>query len=804
MSAVWVRSIRDLRARWRAWLAIALMAGVAGGVVMAAAAGARRTDTAVSRFLVRAHAQNAFVGADPSLFPTIATLPQVRTAAALSRMLMADEAATAQATDVSTLAFMDTSIPNFPKPIVAAGRVFNPDNADEAIVNEQALKRHIFTLGQRVTLTGFTPDQLDQALSGANLKPKGPSATVTIVGAIKLTTDLTTSNPPPNVIYTGSDDLFLTPALYKRIGADVGQFAGLGLELKGGKAEEQAFEQAVNSLTHGQGFVEVGGGDDQQAAEEAQRATHTEAVALWLFTALAGGAALLVIGQSISRQIFVESGDSATLGAIGMTRPQIALVPLLHVLVSSVVGAVVAVAIAIALSPLAPLGLAREAEVDIGFHLDLPVVLIGVAGCIVLLVGRGVLPAWLASRAEASDALHKPIRAADALARAGLPATSVAGVRMALDPGRGRHAVPIRTAIAGSVLATMVLITAIAFGASLGHLADQPRLQGWTWDYAVGNPHARDDAKRAIPLLTRDPFIAGFSAETYGEVIANGRTHLFVVGLQKAKGNVGPPVLEGHVPDGPGEVALGTKALHAMKKRVGDHVLMADADGKHQFDMHIVGRGVIDPGIVNGQISLGDGAVMSLEDLRRFVPPQDSDEGAVNVFLIKLAPRADRRAAEASLQKDFPHTVLTPYAPAEVENLRRIDSLPSVLAGLLGLLAIATIAHALVTSVRRRRHDLAILKTLGFVRAQVRATVAWQASTLSLIASIIGLITGAIAGRWLWIFYAQRLGVRPEPAIPLLLLVVAIPSSIVLANVLAAFPARAAARTEAAVVLRTE
>jgi hypothetical protein len=52
MTAVWVRAIKELRARWRPWLAIAVMTGVAGGVVMAAAAGARRTDSAVPRPLL--------------------------------------------------------------------------------------------------------------------------------------------------------------------------------------------------------------------------------------------------------------------------------------------------------------------------------------------------------------------------------------------------------------------------------------------------------------------------------------------------------------------------------------------------------------------------------------------------------------------------------------------------------------------------------------------------------------------------------------------------------------------------------
>ena len=47
------------------------------------------------------------------------------------------------------------------------------------------------------------------------------------------------------------------------------------------------------------------------------------------------------------------------------------------------------------------------------------------------------------------------------------------------------------------------------------------------------------------------------------------------------------------------------------------------------------------------------------------------------------------------------------------------------------VLAVAALGHTLVSSIRRRRRDLATLKTLGFTRGQVSATVAWQATTFA-------------------------------------------------------------------------
>ena len=119
-------------------------------------------------------------------------------------------------------------------------------------------------------------------------------------------------------------------------------------------------------------------------------------------------------------------------------------------------------------------------------------------------------------------------------------------------------------------------------------------------------------------------------------------------------------------------------------------------------------------------------------------------------------------------------------------------------------MAVATLVHVLVTSVQKRRRDLAILKTLGFVRRQVRGTVAWQATSLTLVALAVGFPVGIAAGRWIWTAFAGSLGVVSAPAVRVLVLILAIPIAIVAANLIAALPARAAARTKPALVLRAE
>jgi putative ABC transport system permease protein len=139
-----------------------------------------------------------------------------------------------------------------------------------------------------------------------------------------------------------------------------------------------------------------------------------------------------------------------------------------------------------------------------------------------------------------------------------------------------------------------------------------------------------------------------------------------------------------------------------------------------------------------------------------------------------------------------------------VVSLASIAGVPVALSGLLALIAAGTLAHTLASSTRRRRRDLAIMKSLGFTRRQVRHAVAWQATTIAAVALLIGLPTGIAGGRWAWRVFAAQLGVLPEPAIPLTAILIAIPAALALANLIAAAPARAAARTQSAAVLRTE
>ncbi len=149
-------------------------------------------------------------------------------------------------------------------------------------------------------------------------------------------------------------------------------------------------------------------------------------------------------------------------------------------------------------------------------------------------------------------------------------------------------------------------------------------------------------------------------------------------------------------------------------------------------------------------------------------------------------------------------SVLPVQHPAQIANYRTMGATPALLAFSLAAGAIAALGLTLFASVRRRRHDLAVLKTIGFTQRQVAATVAWQASVAAGIGIAAGVPLGIALGRGLWTLFARQIYAVPEPTVPVGSVILLSLGTLVLVNLVAALPGRAAARTPTALALRAE
>jgi hypothetical protein len=496
-----------------------------------------------------------------------------------------------------------------------------------------------------------------------------------------------------------------------------------------------------------------------------------------------------------------------------MSPRQLLAVGVVRVAGIGLVGAAVAAGVGILLSPLTPTGLARVAEPHPGLAVDAIAVAAGAAAIAVLVVLAGAIPVWRAARARGTglgvlDAgERRPSALAELLARLGRAPSAVTGVRMAFEPGRGRTAVPVRTTMLGTTLGLFALAGAVSFGASLQHLTATPALSGWNWDALVGvdlngeAPSAESEAseREVIAFLSDDSRVQDYAVGTLPEVTVNGNRVLGIA-MESRKGTMTPSLAEGSLPDSMDEIALGSETMRSAGVGIGGIVRVRAWGEGATTAMRVVGR-VAMPNLFFSFARPGEGAAITLDWVRQV----DRESAGDLAEFVRFAPGVDGGKVIAELSRTTPFFFDLPLVQSQrVANLGDIRGIPIVLAGVVALLAAATLAHTLVTSVHRRRRDLAILKTIGFSRRQVSATVAWQATALAAIAVAIGIPLGAIAGRWGWNFFAGQLGVVQVAVVPIVAVLLIAPATLAVANVMAAIPGRLAARTRPAEALRSE
>jgi putative ABC transport system permease protein len=758
----------EFRCQWRAWLAATLLAGLAGGVLVGVAAGARRTDSAWPRYRSLYRVSDArvwgYTGASPSVLETVERLPMVAAGSireslgfgardARGRPIPGPPGPHGMTVFASTDGHDGVTVDRWK---LLSGRLPDSRRTSEALLDSRAARTFGVKPGDTIRLN----------LSDGPVRLK-------VVG-VAASTDPVAN--PDGVVR-------LTPAFYRSHGdADSYDYV-LDVRLKHGAADFQAFRSAVNSL--GAGLVD----DQSQRSSEIQVSIHGLAQAVWLGVGAGALLMFLLVTQSLARLSVAASPRYPTLRAIGMTSRQLIAIGIARAGAIALAAAALTVGVALALSPLAPIGYARELEPTPGFAVDSLVVGLGeVAVAVAVLLG-GSLVAWRAAdslrRAQPGEGSAR-VRAADALARWGLPAPATTGVRLALARPRGANAPSAGSALVGVTLAVSVIAAALTFSASLHHLFTTPTLFGQNWDYRVDAP---DSAK--IGRILSDRAISGLAiGDDKGTVLVNGR-QVGAWAAQALKGSIQPTIVAGRMPRRYGEIALGPKTMRALGVHMGQTVDVTGPGGPAR--MRLVGRVVL-PGSWHNP--LGEGATMTWAAFDGL-----ATQGGTVMFA-RIAPWANRARTLAMLERLF--GVPTPGLPTAVANFGGVNHMPIAVSGVLVAISLGALTLTLAGAVRRRRRYLAILKTLGFDRRQLLATVAWQATTLTAIGLLIGLPVGDAVGRWAWNLFADQLGVVPVAMTPVPLLMLLIPGAILLANLFAIVPARLAAGTRPALALRAE
>jgi hypothetical protein len=808
-----------------------LLIGVVGGLALAGIAGARRTDSSFATYLKSTNPSTVGLfsryddpglkldtGYNQPLANEIAKLPDVVRSTTsivfdgnigLSSVKGVHLNLTGGEEPPAIIGSLNGEYSSVDRVTIIAGRRANPRSSDEAIMNVQAAHVLGLHIGSTITIPIYTDFEVN---SPKSFKPFR-MLTVTMVGEFVASRDVVESD----IGSLGASAVIFSQGLTRQLAPKCSTGTETFLQLKGGSANaDKVLAEIYKFDPIAQHFpAEI----TTSFLPVAQQTISPEAVALGVFGAVAALAALLIGALMLGRLLRGGAEELEVLHALGARRSMLLAEEVVGALSAVVLGSLVAVLVATGLSPLSPLGPVRPIYPDRGVSFDWTV--LGV-GFVVVVVVLGSLTLFFAGREVRRVTDRRPSppwkRESGVLrstANSGLPIAAVTGIRFALEPGRGRAATPVRSAALGAVLAVVVLVATVTFGASLDSLVSHPPLYGWNWNYAMlsGFGGAEDlPGPQITKFLNADHYIHSWSGVNVVKSRLDGQDVPTVA--ERPGAPVQAPILSGHGLDKANQIVLGPVTLAALGKHVGETVTFSNGLSKPST-LTIVGT--LTMPTLGSNSGLGNGALVATSDFpTSLLNLQDSSIPGPNVILVRIRPGANPTAAYQSLAQIERKVNKIPQAqgsaggivkvlrPAEIVNFRSMGTTPTVLAAGLAIGAIAALGLTLIASVRRRRRELALLKALGFTQRQLAASIAWQASVASIIGCVVGIPLGIIAGRLLWNDFARSINAVPSPTVPALTVTLIGVGALLFANLVAAIPGRTAARTPTALVLRAE
>jgi hypothetical protein len=395
-----------------------------------------------------------------------------------------------------------------------------------------------------------------------------------------------------------------------------------------------------------------------------------------------------------------------------------------------------------------------------------------------------------------------------ATASVGAPVAVLVGTRFALEPGRGRSALPVRPALAGSIAGVLGVLAAFTFSAGVSDASANPARFGQTdqLDAFLGvNGRDFGPASNVLRALASSSDLVGVN-DTRSAVAQAGQVSISTYTYAPAAGKAMPIVLTaGRLPASPHQMVLAPTTASELHTGTGDSVSLSAGD--RPVMVTVSGIGFVPEGPHNGYDS---GAWVTPAGYDRiFRGAHYSFKFHFGQFVVRHGvPTAtaakDLRALAATVRGAGGISFETPVVPSVILTVRDVAILPFALGGFLALLAAGAVGHALATAVRRRRHEIAVLRALGFTRLQSRLVVTTQASVLAAIGLAIGAPLGVVLGRTAWRVVAHSTPLAYHPPVAAAALAAVGPLALLIANLLAALPGHRAARLRSAQILRAE
>lgn len=757
---------------------LVMLIAVSVGVSIGGLAGARRTSGVLDRFRAASVAADVSIGlpedATADQLERFAGLPGIVDTGQLMILLVRPAGSGLQPGGefIAIGPAEDRALRSIDRPLLVRGSRPHPDRADEVVVDEGFARENHLGPGDRFEIESMAPAQVALMTSGQDPgPPAGPRITLRATGVARFTFDAHTAGGPRQTFVT-------TTAFVQTYGDKIALFPGPHrVRLRDG-VEVGAFVEQVRGLFPPGTPVNVETADQEQS--RIKDAIRLQTFALVAFSLLAGAAGLVACATILFRFCAAGAVDDHTRRALGCTPRSRMLAIALPSATVALVGVMLAALVGTSASLAIPFGLARRVEPDPGLRVDPLVAGLTCVGVLVIFVACLAVKARRLTSSAAIGGPSRPGLVAGWLAARGAPLSLTTGLQLAFGPQRS--GTRVRPSVVGLVIGIAGVIAALTLAASVDRVLTSPARYGVPYDFeamADGSPH------QLAQRLTADGDIDAVTVALIGNVRIAGQHESQAWAVSPLKGAALFTVLDGRLPEGPDEVALGSATPGGSR---------VDIDGPAASGTFTVVGHVLFP--TSQSEAFSDGVVLTDGAAERL--------GAIrgNTVLASWSPSASGAAVLARLHEAGVRAI-TPSRPPQIDNVDDVDIVVRVLAGLLGLLAGASLLHVLVAAVRGRRHDLAVLRVLGFGPGQLRRTLVAQGIAFFVLGATLGPPLGIAAGSWAWRLVASRLQVADDPLVPLTPMVITLALLVAMAGLTQVALSSAVLRSHPATVIKT-
>ncbi|WP_214109188.1 ABC transporter permease [Acrocarpospora catenulata] len=688
------------------------------------------------------------------------------------------------------------------RPVVLEGRLADPGRADEVMVTGRFPAATGLGVGDALTLRLMTEQEADDPYFDGS--PHGPRVRARIVGVIRSfwfsdTLERQFSVYPSPALFAAYPRNFVGTGSYGFVNALV--------RLDSGEEGLPTFKEGLAKIT-GRTDIEIR--NEADVARHTQQVNAYESLSLLAFALAALVAAVVLVGQSVARYTTANVTELQVLRVPGMTTRQTLTAAAAGPFLASLVGATLGIGVAVVGSLWMPIGAASLVEPVPGIDVDVLVLASGWAVVPLMVLAGALVSGRISVAAARSEAPPRRSAVARAGARLGLPVPLVVGSQFALEPGRGRDAVPVRPAMFGAVAGVLGVLSSFTFAAGVTDAANDPRRFGQTFQLlTVLGENGRDwqptDKITATAARDRDVIAvndARIAVAGAGQVTGGDAVTVTVYTYAPVGAPVPVVLTSGRLPETAGDIVLGPITARNLELQVGSTVRLTGTTGPK--DLKVSGIGFVPQGSHNDYHSGAWTSAAGFETLF-------GTDFKYHAALVALRGGADTEAVRSRLLTAIKAIdgvermdLLPMSAPPQLVEVQDIQSLPLFLGGFLALLAVGAVGHALATAVRRRRRQVAVMRTLGMTRRQSRLVVFTQASLLAIVGLSLGVPLGVMLGRTLWRIVANQTPLFYEPPVALWALLAIGPAALLVANLLALWPGHLAARLHIGHIFHTE